>query len=523
MPPPEPNPTAPAPVRASLGIRGLPDALASLAPGEIYAIEIDAQTLRLPLVAHTLRESLGAGVACSLVLPGDPAAFLSKARLSGADLDWSERSGELSVVRHRADPLSPLFRGGPPTVLEAIEQAVPQGRGLLVIDQAEPMLFLSDPTLSFEAADALRAWARRRAVPVLLTCAPSARPQREFLALRAMAEDFAGLAVMREHDGGARLDVRHWFGPAGGNPRLSVSLRVADGGVLTCEPLPSMPQRLRDATAQQIVALESAVEDPVAAVRDASWSLVRTHAEAIDAARRLASGAIVLAFDRTTPLRTLCHTVASARRAAAPWVAVVVRERGMRLRLGQQIALTRLGATCVVPLDADDADLALAVRAIGGTAFMREIPDDIEATIGAAGTAVVPQLLVTRAFRDMVAEVLAAAEGIDLPHSLVHVSCDPSKAQQLGTLALQRKLREAAMTVDPTGLWLFLFGCPSSRAQGVAERAFGRMYPEIADGLSVAGTLGAIARRVERLAGAIGTPEAGPPRPAVPQRLAGAR
>jgi hypothetical protein len=504
-------------------VRGLTDALAVLAPGEIYAIEVDAQSLRLPFVAHALRESLGAGVGCSLVLPGDPAAFLSKARLCGADLDWSERSAELNLVRHRADALSPLLRGGPAAVIEALDQAVPAGRGLLVIEQAEPMLFLSDSAQSGEAGDLLRDWARRRGVTVLVTCAPSARPQREYLALRAMAEDFAGLAVMREHEGGARLDVRHWFGAGGGSPRVSVSLHLADAGALTAEPPPEMPTRVRDAALQQVVALESAVDDPVGAVRDANWTLVHGHAELIDAARRLASGAIVLSSDRETPLRALCHTVAAVRRAAAPWVCVMVRERGLRLRLGQQIALTRLGASGVVPLEADDADLAQAIRAIGGTAFMRQVPDDIEATIAAAGAAVVPQLLVTRAFRDMVAEVLAAAEGIDLPHALVHVACDPAKAQQLGTLALQRKVREAAMTVDPSGLWLFLFGCPASRAQGVAERAFGRMYPEVAAGVTVAGSFGAIARRVERLAAAVGTPDAGAARPAPSERLAGAR
>jgi hypothetical protein len=136
------------------------------------------------------------------------------------------------------------------------------------------------------------------------------------------------------------------------------------------------------------------------------------------------------------------------------------------------------------------------------------LPEDIEATIAAAGTALAPQLMVTRAFRDMVSEVLSSSEGIDLPHTLLHVACDPAKAQQLGTLALQRKIRDAAMSVDPSGLWLFLFGCPVSRAGGVAVRVFGRNHPEIASGISTEGTTGDIARRLERLAGAFGVREA---------------
>jgi len=138
---------------------------------------------------------------------------------------------------------------------------------------------------------------------------------------------------------------------------------------------------------------------------------------------------------------------------------------------------------------------------------MRPVPDDIEATIAAAGTAASPQLLVTRTFREMVTEVLLVSDGIELPHSLVHLACDPAKAQQLGTLALQRKIRDAAMTVDPTGLWLFLFGCPASRAASVAERAFGRFYSDVSASLTIAGTMGAIAQRVEKLSAAVGLPD----------------
>ena len=67
------------------------------------------------------------------------------------------------------------MRVGPAAVLEAIDKAVPAGRGLLIVEQAEAMLFLADPTQSVEAGDGLREWARRRGVAVLLTCVPSSR------------------------------------------------------------------------------------------------------------------------------------------------------------------------------------------------------------------------------------------------------------------------------------------------------------------------------------------------------------
>jgi hypothetical protein len=506
--------TPPVASRSQLGVPGLGDPLSLLAPGEIYAIVSDGLPPRLALVAQALRATLEQGTACTAILPGDPPAFVSKARLAGVDLGWFEKNGELRLVRQRPDPLLPLFRAGPAAVLELIDRSVPDGCGLLVIEQAEPLLFLSDPGQAAEAADALRAWARRRAITVLATFAPATRPQREWLSLRAAADDFAGFAVIREHEGGAVLDVRHWFGAEGSNARGSVTLATVGRGTLAAAPseAPATPARARDGGTPQVVALENALDDPLGAVRDAGWSLVRHPAEAIETARRLSAGAIVLSFDRATPMRALCQTVSAVRRVAAPWVAIVVRERGMRLRLAQQVALVRLGASSVVPQSCDDADVAQAVRALSGTAFMRVIVDDVEAALAAAGTTTAPQLMVTRAFRDTVAEVLSASEGLELPHALLHVACDPARAQQLGTFALQRKLRDAVMSVDPSGLWVFLYGCPASRAPSVAERAFGRYHPEVVDAISVEGTTGGIARRLERLAPAVGLRESDPVR-----------
>ncbi|MFM1987891.1 MAG: hypothetical protein RJA99_848 [Pseudomonadota bacterium] len=495
----------PAAVASSrLGVPGLSEAVSSLARGLVYGLAADAQPLRLPLIAQSLRASLSVGRRCTLLVPGDPAVFLTKARLAGIDLSWHERSGDLVLVRQRTDPLLPLFRAGPQPVLEQIDRLVGADRDLLLIDQADPLLFLSDPAQAEQACEGLRRWAARRDLTVLAFFTPGVRPQRESLTLRANAEDFAGWAALREHDGGAILDLMHWFAQGGSAARGSLRLRVQGAGELVVDLPAGAPARPADAGPAQVAVMDSAVDDPVAAVRDASWSVVSTHAEALEAARPLTAGAVVLTYAPDTPFRALCHAACAIRRVASPWVSLLVRERGMRLRLVQQVALARLGVTAVVPTGADDADLAQTINALAGTAFQRTLPDDVEATIAQSGTLAAPQLMVTRAFRDTVAEVLGTAGASELPHALLHVACDPARAQQLGTFALQRKIRDAAMTVDPTGLWVFLFGCPASRAQRVAERTFARYYAEIASSITVEGTVGGIARRLERLAGAVG-------------------
>lgn len=499
----------------SLGVPGLPEAVSHLAPGHVYGLAADPQSLRVPLIAQALRATLAAGRRCTLLLPGDPAAFLAKARLAGIDLTWHERDGDLAVVRQRADPLLPLFRSGPQPVLDLIDRTVGDDRSLLIVDQGDPLLFLADPAHAEQACSGLRAWAARRGLVVLVLFTPASRPQRESLTLRANAEDFAGFAALREHEGGAVLDLHHWFAQGGAATRGSIRLRVQGGGELTVEPTPGAPARGVDTGIAQVVAMASAIDDPVAAVRDAGWTLVTHHAEALECARRVTAGAVVLCWERGTAFRALCHAAASIRRAAGPWVSVLVRERGLRLRLAQQVALARLGVSGFLPADADDAELSRVLHALAGTACMRAVPDDVEAVIAQSGTLVAPQLLVTRAFRDLVADVLATAAAPELPHALLHVACEPAKAQQLGTFALQRKLRDAAMTVDPTGLWVFLFGCSASRAPRVAERAFARYHAEIAAGITVEGGAGPIARRLERLAGAVGLRDADTVRVAV--------
>lgn len=503
-----PDVQSPAGASVSLGVAGLSEAVSALAPGQVYGIAVEPQSLRLPLVAQTLRASLAAGVRCTVLLPGDPAAFVAKARLAGIDLGWHERNGELTLVRQRTDPLLPLFRGGAQPVLELIDRVVPAQAALLVLDPADPLLCLGDPAVAEQACTGLRTWAARRGVTALALFTPGARPQRESLTLRANAEDFAGWAAIREHEGGAVLDLHHWFAGAGSAPRGSLRMRVQGAGELVVVPPPGAPARGPESGTAQVVTMATAVDDPVAAVRDAGWTVARHHAEAIELARRLTAGAVVLAFERDTPFRALCHAAAAIRRGAGPWVSVLVRERDLRLRLGQQVALARLGVTGFVHAGGDDAELARSIHALSGTAVVRTVPEDVEATIALSGTQVTPQLLVTRAFRDLVADVLGTNAAPELPHALLHVACDPARAQQLGTFALQRKLRDAAMTVDPTGLWLFLFGCPASRAPRVAERAFARYHAEVAAGITVEGTPGAIARRLERLAGAVGLRDA---------------
>ena len=76
----------PAPQRVSpfrLGLPGLPPAVDQLAPGFIYGLACDQQSIRLPLVAATLAARAGRGAMAVLVTSVDPSVQARKLALSG--------------------------------------------------------------------------------------------------------------------------------------------------------------------------------------------------------------------------------------------------------------------------------------------------------------------------------------------------------------------------------------------------------------------------------------------------------
>jgi hypothetical protein len=502
------SPTAEVP---SLGVRGLPERICELAPQSIYAITVDQQSIRLPLIVQSTFETLQRELPCALITPGDTAAFLHKSKLLGVDFAPYSKSGRFALHRQKADAALPVFRAGPAGVIDMLDRAVPHDGGLVVLDCADPYLFLTDPANAAAASDQLQQWAQRRGLTVLAAFAPASRPAREHLTLRALAEDYGGLAMVRDTGTNVGIEFRHWFTRFGGSPRSLYGLEISAVGQLVSNTPTLVPGPASNVDSQTVIATDRVLDDAALVVRTDRWSVVASTMDAIDLARRTDAGTVVLEFHRGQDFRGLCQALAAIRGFGNPFLTIVVRERGMKLRLAQQVALTRLGVSTLVPLEADDQALKVAVRALAGMAFLRRIADDVDDVIGQAASTVAAQLLVPKQFGETVERVVGSGLSVDMPHSLVHVECEPAKAQQLGTLAMQRRIRDVVMTVETSGLWMMLFCCPPARALQVAERAFGRHFGEVAQGISVATTVDDIAKMLARLqrpgsGGAVGRP-----------------
>ena len=456
---------------ANLGLETLPKRIGRLAAGMVYAIACDQQAVRLPLVAAALHASLGEGKRCALITALDPRMFLRKARLAGHELEAHVGTGLLTIFTLAADAAKHMFRLGSEGFLRELEQNFPGRAAFLVLDGADPLFMLSDPRAGAEAAQHYVEWVARLDHTALAMFAPAADAPRDYLALRLLAENFGGYAVARSAGGGALLDVRHWFGAEGAMPRESFALRLHGSGML------QVPPAQRDEhlpPVDGVIYVRGALDGEAAR----SWQQTDAIAEAVDAARRSEAGTLLLPFQHPRDYELLCRAVVTVRAMARPALRVVVRERHIRLRASQTLALLRLGASTIVPADANDLAARRMVESLQGTRFGRPFEMDARHVDEESSALLHGMAAGAAAFCDAVERLLAAADDFDVPACLARLEYSGADA---GTLLnrVVRRGRDLLAFGHGDRAWLLLFGCPSSLAQATLERLFTKPLAQV--------------------------------------------
>jgi hypothetical protein len=452
-----------APPAAWLGLRTVPERIARLSPGMIYSLACDQQAVRLPLAAGALAASLRTGKSCVLVTPGDPAMFLRKAMLAGFDLAAHARNGGLALLQLAAEADKQMFRAGPEAFLRELELNTAPG-SLIVLDQADPIFMLCDPRESAEAAQAYVRWVEQQDHTLLALFAPSSITPREYLALRRVAENFAGFAVARSSWDGGTLDVRHWFGPDGASPRETFALRLHSGGVSRAAALELAEGELPPVDA--VICVANAMKRPEGRLRD--WQEVPTHGEALHALQRSEAATLVLPFRQADDFGTLCLTVSAVRAMGRPELRIAVREGGKRLRAGQALALLRLGISCVIPLDMPDAGARRMLDNLKGVRFARAFEPDLEQVLDETACALRGRADNPALFCEAVEGLLAAADGFDFESGLVRFPAGPDRASLLSRAC--KAGRDLVGVAQGDEVWVFLFGCPQSAVEAVMQR-----------------------------------------------------
>ena len=279
---------------------------------------------------------------------------------------------------------------------------------------------LCDPRESAEAAEAYVRWVEQHDH----TSARAVRAQQhhaaEYLALRQVAENFAGFAVARSSWDGGTLEVRHWFGPDGASPRETFALRLHGGGVASAASLQPAEDELPPVDTVICVATRCAGPRGAAA----TGRTYRRMQRRLQAMQRCEAATLVLPFRQAADFAAMRLTVSAVRAMGRPELRVAVRECGKRLRAGQALALLRLGISCVIPLDMADLGARRMLEHLKGTRFARACEHDLEQVLDQTACALRGQADSAALFCEAVEGLLAAADGFDFETGLVRLTAD---------------------------------------------------------------------------------------------------
>jgi hypothetical protein len=453
--------------QARLGFGELPSSVDRLAPGMIYGVACAEQAVRVPLISSALAASLAGGTPCVLLTPASPRVLLGKSRLAGFALQAPFTSGDLSIFQVAGDAAKHLFRLGAETLIAELERHIPAREALIVIDEADALFMLCDPRTAAEATHHYLEWAAKRNHTLLAVFAPTPQMPRDYLTLRRVAENFAGFGLATPAAGGAILEVRHWFGADGLSGRESFELRLNSGGERPATRTRKMPEP------DDALAPGDLVVCAAGAVGSLSgwkwWESVESVAEAVQVARRSEAATLIFPFERPSDFEQICKAVLEVRALERAGLRILVRERALRLRASQAVAIMRLGVSSVIPAEVPDAAVKRMADALRGTRFTRPYDAEFrqveEETVGLLRARVWSR----RSFCDAAERLLAASEGFDIESCLVRIEAAGIEPWNLLT-QVRRHTREVLAADDAAGTWLFLYGCRAENAPLVIKR-----------------------------------------------------
>ena len=202
-----------------------------------------------------------------------------------------------------------------------------------------------------------------------------------------------------------------------------------------------------------------------------SWQEAESISDAVDAARRSEAAILLLPFEKLGDYEVLCRAIVTVRAMGQPALRVMVRERQLRLRASQQLALMRLGVSSIIPADLSDGATKRVVDSLYGSRFMR--PYDMDAQQVDEETSGLLRRAVTSpaAFCDVVERLLAASDDFDIDSCLVRLEF--AGHEPTGVVNIARRLgRDLVAFAHRQTAWLFVFGCPRTMAPAMLERLF---------------------------------------------------
>lgn len=446
-----------------LGIRKLPGTAGKLAGGRVYvvmhddgpALEMACQTV----VAACARER-------AVWVAESPSAYL------GMD---SELAREVAECLLRGDlrlyeALVGELRGFCGRLLQELDYIGALQGSLIVVEGADR--FVAE-TETWEAdAMAWQHWAERTGCAVLWLCprrAGQSAHEPEFL---RMAHRFSGVARLRASGDEMRWDVHYWFADEGAMVDKSFRLETDGRGDWWVD----QRDTLRSQDAER--ALD---EDEVFIMRAAlpggrstppGWRVFETVEQMNVALSSAHAPTVVFHYQVGSPLESIARTVFDLRRLIGPYVKIVVKEVGGRLRHSHEQLLLSMGANLTIAGETGFARMGSLLKSIQGQAYSRTLPPDFEEAMASVVAVARMGYLAPQEFAGSVAEVMERSRPLAVHNALVRLSLTPG----LGAL---ETLRCCAMkrpgdlcTADDESVYVFLFACEEQDVSATLDRLF---------------------------------------------------
>lgn len=461
-----------------VGIGGLPAELDHFLPRRLYGVTTSHARLMLLYSAGSAAAALREGRSVTAVIGVPPADWLETLRGLGIDGEVELRRGRLHLYEASAEWERVLVELGGERLADELDHfGVMRGAHLIVVP-ADLALCWKDPSLAVKQARAYRQWCETRETSGLLVMSPAVPPAGALVALRGLADSFAGIAHFRGDGANFHWAVEHWRGLT--TTVVDQTFPIGFDGRGVPAVLPETGATGDDSRGApdegQVFATPEAVDDAGAVPQ--GWEVPADIAKALQQA--VAATCVLGQGDRE--LREVARQVYEIRTHGGKALKIVVRVRGQRLRYNDELMLLRLGANIVVPSAAGFGALMTRLPPLRGKLYTRDLAADFDEAVLAAAPPAAGGYQAPSLFSSVAAETLARAEAIGLQNAMVRLHLIQNVPHLDALRACRLKRPGDLVSADDSSLYLFLFACRESDIDATVDRVFGVPVAELFEG-----------------------------------------
>jgi cellulose biosynthesis protein BcsE len=468
-----------------LGIPGLASLTDSLMRGAAYAVVAEAPPARYPLIASSLGSALKQGLPCTVILPGQPEAFIERINsFHQFDLKAALARGQLQFFVLQENFTKTMFRFGAQVFCRELDHFEIPPDSFLIFEQADDLLSLHDVSLAMGQIEVLRHWFGERHVTAMLVFSRIAGSIGAMAALQCLMDQLAGIVRIGGHRDGLEMTFDYWQSPEGTVAAKSYPLESLESGLLAvAKPMHAERNGSGNGDDNEYDVADEGEDhvffmDPdlisLGKQMPGIWQHVDSLVGMMHATRGIRSATVILSFRRDTDLRQLAQTVHTLRHGLGRRARIVVQEKDASLRYQNEALLLRLGLNLVIHLDVPASRMPLLLASLGGQIFDRDVDINFDAALASVIPSGLRGYLLPERFVSEASALVERAATLDIPCAMVV----GQPARDTGAADILARIRMARsgdlITFDHQYGYLFLSGCPEANLLMTLERVLGQ-------------------------------------------------